>query len=204
MFNDGKFYIIGRHHHIVAESRHIFHNGCAFSGAFRFRFAFSFFHLGFGFGYGCINSFVQIIFHGGSGDGALVAKDARLTGAVLKLGIDKLPQAARAAILGHTVTAKGVMQVKTTDTPIKIAVYAEIELNNGGYEAFWLLSGKAEPVNITGQQSEGNINYTTDELTINFIRRERDKQVISYADTDNSAFNAAAQTAFKAGPDIAS
>ena len=66
------------------------------------------------------------------GDGALVAKDARLTGAVLKLGIDKLPQAARAAILGHTVTAKGVMQVKTTDTPIKIAVYAEIELNNGG------------------------------------------------------------------------
>ena len=138
------------------------------------------------------------------GDGALVAKDARLTGAVLKLGIDKLSQAARAAILGHTVTAKGVMQVKTTDTPIKIAVYAEIELNNGGYEAFWLLSGKAEPVNITGQQSEGNINYTTDELTINFIRREKDKQVISYADTDNSAFNAAAQTAFKQGPDIAS
>ena len=59
-------------------------------------------------------------------------------------------------------------------------------------------------MNITGQQSEGNINYTTDELTINFIRREKDKQVISYADTDNVAFDSSARTAFLAGPDIAS
>lgn len=138
------------------------------------------------------------------GDGALVAKDARLTGATLKLGIDKLSQTARADILGHTVSAKGIMSVKTTDTPKQIAVYGEIELNNGGYEAFWLLSGKAEPVNITGNQSEGNINYTTEEVTINFVRRLKDKAVLMLADTDNSNFNTAAQTAFKAAPDVAS
>jgi phi13 family phage major tail protein len=136
------------------------------------------------------------------GDGALVSKMAKLTGATLKLGIDKLPQAARAAMLGHTINAKGVMSVKVTDVPIKIAMYMEIELDDGGYEALWLLVGKAEPVNITGNQSETSINYTTDELTVDFVRREKDKQVIAYADTDNDAFDSAAQTAFKASPDI--
>lgn len=136
------------------------------------------------------------------GDGALVSKMAKLTGATLKLGIDKLPQAARAAMLGHTINAKGVMSVKVTDVPIKIAMYMELELDDGGYEALWLLVGKAEPVNITGNQSETSINYTTDELTVDFVRREKDKQVIAYADTDNDAFDAAAQTAFKASPDI--
>jgi phi13 family phage major tail protein len=136
------------------------------------------------------------------GDGALVSKMAKLTGATLKLGIDKLPLAARAAMLGHTINAKGVMSVKVTDVPIKIAMYMEIELDDGGYEALWLLVGKAEPVNIKGNQSETSINYTTDELTVDFVRREKDKQVIAYADTDYDAFDTAAQTAFRTSPDI--
>lgn len=137
------------------------------------------------------------------GDGELVSKRAKLTGAQLRLGIDKIPQAARAAILGSTVeTSKGILDVKTTDTPIKIAVYLEIELDDGGYEAVWLLSGKAQPINITGNQSETSINYTTDELTIDFIRREKDKCVLKYADTDNSDFTSTIRTSFKAGPDV--
>lgn len=136
------------------------------------------------------------------GDGEIVSKRAKITGAQLRLGIDKIPQAARAAMLGHTVNAKGIMSVKTTDVPIEIAMYMEIELDNGGYEAVWLLAGKAQPVNITGNQSETNINYTTDELTVDFIRRELDKDVIKYADTDNENFDSAAQAAFKASPDV--
>ena len=137
------------------------------------------------------------------GDGELVSKRSKLTGATLKLGIDKLPQAARAAMLGHTIeTSKGIMDVKTTDVPIEIAMYLEIELDNGGYEAAWLLVGKAQPVNITGAQSESNINYTTDELTIDFVRRELDKCVIKYADTDNEDFTSTVQTAFKTSPDV--
>jgi len=137
------------------------------------------------------------------GDGELVSKRAKLTGAQLRLGIDKLPQAARAAILGHTVeTSKGIIDVKTTDVPIEIAVYLEIELDNGGYEACWLLVGKAQPVNIAGNQSESSINYTTDEVTIDFIRREKDKCVIKYADTDNADFTTSIQTAFKSAPDV--
>lgn len=136
------------------------------------------------------------------GDGEIVSKRAKLTGAQLRLGIDKLPQTARAAMLGHTVDANGILAAKTTDTPIEIAMYMEIELDNGGFEACWLLVGKAQPVNITGAQSESSINYTTDELTVDFVRREKDKCVIKYADTDNTDFDSAAQTAFKSAPDV--
>lgn len=137
------------------------------------------------------------------GDGELVSKRAKLTGAQLRIGIDKIPQAARAAILGHTIeSGTGIMDIKTTDVPIEIAVYLEIELDNGGYEACWLLSGKAQPINITGNQSETSINYTTDEITIDFIRREKDKKVLRYADTDNETFTTTIQTAFKSGPDV--
>ena len=137
------------------------------------------------------------------GDGEIVSKRAKLTGAQLRLGIDKLPQEARSAMLGHTIeTSKGIMDIKTTDTPAEIAVYLEIELDNGGYEATWLLVGKAQPVNITGNQSETSINYTTDELVVDFVRRELDKCVIKYADTDNADFTSSIQTAFKAAPDV--
>ena len=137
------------------------------------------------------------------GDGEIVSKRAKLTGAQLRLGIDKLPQAARAAMLGHTIeTSKGILDVKTTDVPIEIAMNMEIELDNGGYEAAWLLVGKAQPVNITGNQSETSINYTTDELVVDFVRRELDKCVIKYADTDNADFTSTVQTAFKAAPDV--
>lgn len=138
------------------------------------------------------------------GDGELVSKRSKLTGATLKFGIDKIAQSALADIMGSTVTAKGVNQIKTTDTPANIAVYFEIEHDDGGYEAIWLLTGKADPVNVTAQQAEGNITYSTDEVTVNFVRREKDKILVSWADTDNADFNAAAQAAFKLAPDIAS
>lgn len=137
------------------------------------------------------------------GDGEIVSKRTKLTGATLRIGIDKVPQTARATMLGHTMeSGKGIMDVKTTDTPIPIAVYLEIELDDGGYEAVWLLTGKAQPINITGNQSETNINYTTDELTIDFIRRELDKCVLKLSDTDNSDFTTANQTAFRTSPDV--
>lgn len=137
------------------------------------------------------------------GDGALVAKRTKLTGATLRIGIDKIPMSARSTMLGHGIeSGKGIMDVKTTDTPIEIAMYMEIEHDDGGYEATWLLVGKAQPINISGAQSESNINFTTDELTVDFIRRELDNTVLKLADTDMEDFSSATQTAFAADPDV--
>ena len=136
------------------------------------------------------------------GDGELVSNRTKMTGASLSIGIDKLTLADKAAFLGSTETAKGTLPIKTTDTPGKVAVYFEIEHDDGGYEAVWLLVGTAQPLNISAQQTESNINYSTETLNIDFVRREKDKAVIVIADTDDASFTSANQTAFLAGPDI--
>ena len=49
---------------------------------------------------------------------------------------------------------------------------------------------------------ESNINYSTETLNIDFVRRNKDKTVLVIADTDDVLFTQANQTAFLAGPDI--
>lgn len=136
------------------------------------------------------------------GDGEVVSNIALLTGATLKLETDKLTLADRAAFMGSTLTSDGILDIATTDKPPKVAIYVECEHDDGGYEAMWLLVGRAEPANISGQQKETNINYSTDSININFIRREKDKKLIRLADTDDENFTTAKQTSFKAAPDI--
>ena len=136
------------------------------------------------------------------GDGELVSNKTKMTGATLKIDLDKISLADKAALTGATLSNKGVLAIKTTDVAPKVAIYFEIEHDDGGYEAVWLLVGTCEPINISGQQAESNINYSTESININFIRREKDKQVIAYADTDDAGFTTANQTAFKAAPDI--
>ena len=136
------------------------------------------------------------------GDGELVSQIAKLTGATIQFGIDKVTLADRVALTGATKTAKGVLQVKTTDTPPAVALYFEMQHDDGGYEAVWLLVGKCQPMSISAQQQESNITYSTETITIDFVRREKDKIVLMHADTDDSSFDTAAQTAFAAAPDI--
>lgn len=136
------------------------------------------------------------------GDGELVSNKTKMTGATLKIDLDKISLADKAALTGATLSSKGVLAIKTTDVAPKTAIYFEIEHDDGGYEAIWLLVGTCEPINISGQQAESNINYSTESVNINFIRREKDKQVIAYADTDDAGFTTANQTSFKTSPDI--
>ena len=136
------------------------------------------------------------------GDGELVSNKTKMTGATLKIDLDKISLADKAALTGATLSNKGVLAIKTTDVAPKTAIYFEIEQDDGGYEAVWLLVGTCEPINISGQQAESNINYSTESININFIRREKDKQVIAYADTDDAGFTTANQTSFKTSPDI--
>lgn len=136
------------------------------------------------------------------GDGEIVSNKTKMTGATLKLDIDKLTLDDKVALMGATKTAKGTLPIKTTDTTPKVAIYFEMEHDDGGYEAVWLLVGQAEPINISGAQQESNVNYSTESVNINFIRREKDKTVLVIADTDDSNFTVANQTAFKASPDI--
>lgn len=136
------------------------------------------------------------------GDGEKVSEIGLLTGATLNIGIDKLTSDDKVALLGATKNSSGVVTYKTTDKPVVTAMYMEIEHDDGGYEAIWLLCGKAQPLSVNAQQREDNITFSTETLTMNFVRREKDKALMKMADTDDTAFNTAAQTSFKTSPDI--
>lgn len=149
---------------------------------------------------------VEIAFTSASGtlygDGEKVSEVSLVNGATLQFGIDKLTQADKVALLGISKDAKGVTSYKTTDKPPKVAIYFEVEHDDGGYEAVWLLSGKAQPIGVTAQQREDNITFSTETVNMTFVRRELDKTVMKMADTDDADFTTANQTAFKASPDI--
>ena len=136
------------------------------------------------------------------GDGEKVSEVSLINGATLQFGIDKLTQADKVALLGVNKDAKGVVSYKTTDKPPKTAIYFEVEHDDGGYEAIWLLCGKAQPIGVSAQQREDNITFSTETVNMTFVRREKDKTVMKMADTDDNTFTSSYQTAFAASPDI--
>lgn len=135
------------------------------------------------------------------GDGEIVAHASKITGASVAIAIDKLTQADKAALLGATLSNDGILTVKTTDTAPRVAIYFEIEHDDGGFEAYWFLAGQAAPVNVSATQREANISYGTEQITVNFIRREKDKALYKYGDTDNADFTSVKQAAFATNPD---
>lgn len=135
------------------------------------------------------------------GDGALVSKPTKLTGAQVRISLNKISVADRAAMLGATVDSKGILTVSTDDVAPEIALYAETEQDDGKKEQLWFLVGKVEPAGQSAQQSTSSINFSTDELTINFVRREKDKAVYKMLDTSDENVSAETSTGFETSPD---
>lgn len=135
------------------------------------------------------------------GDGALVSKLAKITGATVKLGLNKIPTAVKADILGANVDDKGILTVTTEDVIPRIAIYCETEQDDGKKEQMWFLAGQAEPIGVSGQQATSSVNYSTEELTVNFIRRLKDKAVYKLIDTSDEGIDSATSTAFETNPD---
>lgn len=135
------------------------------------------------------------------GDGALVSKTSKITGASVKISLAKLSTACRAGLTGASISEAGVLSVKTSDTVPKIALYAETEEDDGKKEQMWFLVGKAEPAGKSATQSTGNITYSTDELTINFVRREKDLSVYQLLDTSDTGVDGSKSVSFADQPD---
>lgn len=134
------------------------------------------------------------------GDGKKVDSSAKLTGLTLALDSTKVPVEAKAEIFDYTVT-NGVVQVKAGAQPKYIAVGYEVEQTSGKSEYVWLLKGRPQPMNANVQQSETNINYSTDQMTVEFVERVSDGMLEYFADAANEDFTAAqAAKWFNAGP----
>ena len=136
------------------------------------------------------------------GDGALSSKISRITGAVLKFGVNKVPIEGRVLLNGSVISDEGILDVSTDDKQKTIAFYAETEADDKTKEQLWLLCGNAQPFGMSGKQSEGNISFSTDEVTIDFIRRKMDKKVLRLADTAFKKFTEENSKKFALHPDL--
>lgn len=135
------------------------------------------------------------------GDGVIEENSSKVTGATLKLGINKIAIEDRARMTGAKIT-NGIMDVTTDDVAPYIALYLETESSKaGGKEQMWLLCGQAQPIGIAGQQSETNVNYSTDTMTIQCVCRKKDNKVLRLGDTENAAFTEEMSTDFASNPD---
>lgn len=134
------------------------------------------------------------------GDGAQQENIGRLTGIALQLDINKIPIEYRAAMLGHTFE-NGVMIEKDGDEAPYLALGYEVEQTNGYSEFLWFLKGRVQEGNQTVQQQTKDVNFSTDQITINFIKRDYDGCFRYYADTANSEFDETqAEAWFDEGP----
>lgn len=134
------------------------------------------------------------------GDGSIVDSSSKLVGLTVVFDATKLPIEVVADIYNQTYT-NGVLQEKAGEQANYIALGYEVEQTTGDSEYVWLLKGRPQPLNENTQQSEGNITYSTDQMTIDFVRRIYDDMLRYKADAANADFTAAQAAAwFTAGP----
>lgn len=138
------------------------------------------------------------------GDGKIVANASQITGATMKVGMNKLELEDRCAILGHEYK-DGIADFAAGDSAPEKAWYYEIPSDDGEHaEKVWLLCGTAQPAAITAKQREENITYSTDEITISFsaIKRKYGKKnpVIRMMDTSAGNVSQETEAAFENNP----
>lgn len=119
------------------------------------------------------------------GDGVQQENIGKLTGLSVALEVNKVSIENRAVIQGHKFE-DGVMIHAVEDRAPYIAMGYEIEGTNGYSEYVWLLKGRAQEMNQRASQANENINFTTDNITINFIARDYDGFFEFTGDTANS------------------
>jgi phi13 family phage major tail protein len=119
----------------------------------------------------------------------------KLTGAALKVDVNKVPIEVRAEIYGHAYT-DGVLTENKDDQAVDIAIGYEMEQTGDNLEQVWLLKGKAKPFGSTVQQSTDNINFSTDSIDIGFMPTEYTGDIKKDADTANADFTAEDATTF--------
>lgn len=136
------------------------------------------------------------------GEGVQSENIAKVTGLAAAIDANKVPIENRAEIQGNTYK-DGVLVHCAEDEAPYIAVGYRVPQTNNTAEYVWLLKGRATPMNANPKQSEKNINFSTDSLTINFIPRDKDKQLYYLADSANEDFTKAqADKWFTTGPDV--
>lgn len=106
------------------------------------------------------------------GDGKISKQTSRKVRYQLTISLNKLPTKWRRYMEGVKVV-DGVESGTSKDDPNPFAVGWEVEKTAGAKELIWFLYCLAEPIQDTTRQSEAEINYSTDTITISALEDDR-------------------------------
>lgn len=102
------------------------------------------------------------------GDGKITHETSRKVRYELSVDLNKLPTKWRRYMEGVTVTT-GVESGTSKDEPNPFAIGWEVEKTGDQKELVWFVYCLANPIQETTRQSEDNINYSTDSITISAL-----------------------------------
>jgi phi13 family phage major tail protein len=91
----------------------------------------------------------------------------------------------QATLLGHTVTADGMLKRKADDVPPYIAIGFKSLKSNGKYRYTWLAKGKFVPSEMNVETKGDTVNFQTASITGNFLKRASDNEWERHIDEDH-------------------
>ena len=118
------------------------------------------------------------------GDGKIVHKSSKKIGYQITISLNKLPSKWRRYMEGVKYK-DGVEYGTTEDEPKPFAIGWEFSKTNGEKELIWFLYCLAEPIQQTGRQSESNINYSTDSITITALEHDLLGRFYTFIDSED-------------------
>lgn len=122
------------------------------------------------------------------GDGIIRKNVSKKTGYEISFNANAIPQDWRSHIEGTTIV-NGVESGSSKDTPKPVAMGWEIEKTEENSEFIWFPYCIGQPVESTAQQSEDNINFTSDTVTLVALEHNSIKRFYTLVDQEASEEN---------------
>lgn len=118
------------------------------------------------------------------GDGKVQHETSKKVKYELNVDLNKLPTMWRRYMEGVKVVA-GVESGTSEDDPNHFAIGWEVEKTGGFKELVWFIYCQANPIQETINQSEDNINYSTDSITISALEEDSLGRFYTLIDTED-------------------
>lgn len=118
------------------------------------------------------------------GDGKITHSNSKKSAYDINGQLNKFPTKWRRYLEGVT-SQKGVESASSKDSPNFFAIGWEVEKTGGKKELIWFPYCKAEPITETIRQSEDNINYSTDSITIKALEHDSIGRFYTFIDSED-------------------
>ena len=129
------------------------------------------------------------------GDGKVTHETSKKVKYELTVELNKLPTKWRRYMEGVTAVA-GVESGTSADQPKPFAIGWEVEKTGGEKELIWFLYCMANPIQVNIRQSEDNITYSTDNLTISALEDDSLDKFYTLIDSEDADITAKMLTDF--------